>query len=279
MGRIDTHVHVASDDEVTYPRQPRPGIGRDWWRQRGYDSGSVLATIQTAGVAQFVAVQAVGVYGYRNDYVLTAPVEHPEEISAVVAVDLDGPDGPAEIERLGAQPGVVGVRLFAVGPGGAGWIERGVAPAAFEAAGGAGLTVVLTLFSRSIPPLRAAIDHSPAPVVFDHCAFPERVDGRVAPEDPVLALAELPHVSLKVSTHVLREGGGDPAPMVDQLAERFGPGRLLWGSDYPQSEHSSYEELVFLAERAFRHLSAAEVAAVWGENAAPLFGLEEAAGP
>ena len=211
MGRIDTHVHVASGDTARYPRQPT-GVGRDWWRRSGYDVDSVLATLDGAGVPAFVAVQAVGVYGYDNRYVVSAAEAHPGRVSAVVSVDMEEPGAPDEIERLGHRPAVVGVRLFAVRPGST-WVGGSAAPASFEAAAAVGLTVVLTVFSAQIPALRPVIERSPTPaVVFDHCGFPQFADGVVADGDPVLDLAALPHVSLKVSSHVLRSLWGRSGP-------------------------------------------------------------------
>ena len=93
----------------------------------------------------------------------------------------------------------------------------------------------------------------------------------------MLDLADSPHVSLKVSPHVLRSSGDDPARLVDQLVERFGAGRLLWGSDYPQSEHDSYGQLVELGEGSFRHLAPASRRRS-GERTRPLFGLEAVGG-
>lgn len=272
VGRIDTHVHVASGDTRRYPRQPT-GVGSDWWQRPGYEADDVLETLAGAGVSRFVAVQAVGVYGYDNRYVISAAQAHPDRVSAVVSVDMDADGAPAEIERLGGSSGVVGVRLFAVRPGSS-WVAGSAALAAFEAAAAAGLTVVLTVFSSQLPALRPVIDRSPTPpVVLDHCGFPQFADGLVADDDPVLGLAGSAHVSLKISSHVLRQSGEDPARLVDQLARVFGAGRLMWGSDYPQSEHESYGQLVDLGERSLRHLGPAEQDAVWQLNAAPLFGL------
>jgi len=110
------------------------------------------------------------------------------------------------------------------------------------------------------------------PVALDHCAFPTFSGSAVAAGDPLLDLAGLPNLFLKVSSHLLLEAerGGDPADLVDQLAACFGADRLLWGSDYPQTA-GPYADLVDLAGRAGRRLAGPERAGFMGGNAAALF--------
>ena len=278
MGPIDTHVHLASPDQDRYPRQPT-GVGSPWWRQDGHSTPEVLAAAAEAGVSGLVAVQAVGVYGYDNRYVADAASEYPDRVRVVVAVDVDGPstaaDVAASVAREAGRAGVVGVRLFAVQPG-SGWVGTDRGRAAVEAVAGLGLTLVLTVFSAQLDPLRPLLEAHPSlPVAFDHCAFPDIAGATIAGGQPVLDLADLPQVSLKVSSHLFGSlgGDGDPARLVDQLVGCFGPERLLWGSDYPQTANGGYRELVDLAHRAVRHLDPASRSAVLSDNASRLFDL------
>lgn len=274
MAAIDTHVHLASPDGDRYPRQPMD-VGSPWWHRDGYSADEVLATVTGAGVAGLLAVQAVGVYGYDNAYVVDAAARHPDRVRAVVAVDMDRPDPAADVRREGGRPGVVGVRLFAVAPGSS-WVGTHRGRAAVEAVADLGLTLVLTVFQAQLAVLRPLLEARPSlGVAIDHCAFPDLADGVIAADQPVLTLADLPQVALKVSSHLFGSlgGDGDPAPLIDQLVRRFGPDRLLWGSDFPQTAHSSYAELVAQGRRAVRHLDPADQAAVLGDNAASRFDL------
>ena len=78
------------------------------------------------------------------------------------------------------------------------------------------------------------------------------------------ALAECPNLYLKFSSMNIWEaykGRSTPRAFLDALVTRFGPGRLIWGSDYPHSSGSSanpYKELVDLAREALAFLSAAD---------------------
>lgn len=273
-GPVDAHVHVASDDEARFPRHPT-GLASDWWKRGGYEVDAVLSTLAGAGVTQMVAVQAAGAYGDDNRYVIDVAMDHPESVRSVVVVDPDEPGAAGVVTNLAARPGVAGVRYMAVQPT-ATWVGTERAEGAFESAGRAGLTVVLTVFSTQIPALRPVMDRFPeVPIVFDHCAFPSLEGSVIGRDDPLLGLVDLPQVAVKVTSHNLaplaRAGGA--RPLVEQLAEAFGTERILWGSDYPQTAHDTYAGLVDLATTAFAGLTPAEQAAVLGDNTRRLFGF------
>jgi L-fuconolactonase len=273
-GPIDAHVHVASDDETRYPRHPTP-IGSDWWRRGGYEVDDVLDTLAGAGVAQMVAVQAAGAYGDDNRYVLDVAKSHPDSLRAVAVVDPDDPGAAELITELAACRGVSGVRCMAVLPS-ATWVGTEKAHNAFAAAADAGLTVVLTVFSEQLLALRPVLERfSDVPVVLDHCAFADISGATVARDSPFPALAGLPQVTVKVTSHNLNPLGGAGAArrFVEQLVGWFGTHRILWGSDYPQTTHHSYAGLVDLAADAFADLAPAERAAVLGGNTRRLFGF------
>jgi predicted TIM-barrel fold metal-dependent hydrolase len=114
---------------------------------------------------------------------------------------------------------------------------------------------VATLWDRDLPALRPLVEaHPDVAVAVDHCGFVDFSAGPpFAGADTLFDLADLPAVHLKVSSHVL-EPLDDPADLVDELARRFGPDRLCWGSDFPQTQHHPYPALVALGERACRRL-------------------------
>lgn len=269
---VDTHVHVAGPEDPRFPRSPT-GVGRTWWQADGYAAEEVAATARQAGVDRVLAVQAVGVYGYDNAYILDAAGSHPE-LSVVVALDPADPGTPAQVAAAAKHPGVVGVRLFGVYPG-ADWAGGPAATRAFDATAAAGLPAVLTVWADDLVRLRPLIEAAPTPVVVEHLGFPTLEAGRLPADHPVLGLADAAQVTLKVTSHnlVVAAEAGDPAVLVGQLAEAFGPERLLWGSDYPQTEHESYRQLVDLAHRAGRLLGPEGLAAFLGGNATRVFAL------
>jgi predicted TIM-barrel fold metal-dependent hydrolase len=271
---VDSHVHVATADD-RYPLAPT-GIGTDWWRGPGCDVGAVAGRMAASGVDRAVLVQAVGPYGFDNGYVVAAAGAHPDRFAAVVAVDLDAADHLARIEDLASVPVVTGLRLFGMTDARR-WLDRGIAPGVLAAVADLGLTAVLTVTAddlRGRQGLRGAIERAACPVVLDHCGFPTFRAGRIAPGEPVLALAELDHVRLKVTTNTFLAAGGDPAALVDQLAGSFGPGRLVWGSDHPQTP-GGLPAAVALGRRAVRDLAPDAAARILGANAGHLFGLAD----
>ena len=271
-GAIDAHVHVASDDEARYPRHPT-GLASGWWRRGRYEVDDVLGTVTDAGVAQMVIVQAAGAYGDDNRYVVDMATQYPESVRAVGIVDPGAPRAAAAITELGASGGLGGVRCMAVRPG-ATWVGTTRADEAFESAAEAGLTMVLTVFPAHLPTLRPVMERFPnVRVVLDHCAFPTMAGAIMEADSPLRALVDLPQVSVKVTSHnlvPLAETGG-ARPFVEQLVGWFGPHRMLWGSDYPQTAHASYGGLVDLAIEAFAELAPSDVTAVFGGNTRRLF--------
>jgi predicted TIM-barrel fold metal-dependent hydrolase len=265
---VDTHVHLASPDRSRYPVAPT-GIGSPWWRHEPPFAESFAVEMGRAGVERAVIVQPVGAYGFDNSYVVDAAAALPGRLMAVVAVDLDAPEVESDIGRLAGIPAVTGVRFFAM-TAARRWVDAGTCGPMLEVATECGLTVVLTVVQADLPVLHAALAASPAPLVLDHCAFPQYVDGRVAAGQPVLRLAELPHVGLKVTTQCFEAAQGDGRALLEQLTERFGSQRLVWGSDFPQT-HSRYGEAVSSGRRACGGLDPDSQAAYMGANASRLF--------
>ncbi len=259
---VDTHVHVASDDRDRYPRRPT-GLGRQWWSEPGRDAEGLVSVMDDHGVGLALATQAIGAYGYDNSYLLHAAAGHPDRVAAIPAVDVDdrATDDDvlaASIAGLATSPGVVGVRLFGVAPGSSWPHDEARARVAFQAARRAGLVTVLTVWPDQLRALTNLIrESSDAPVVLEHCGFPDLSGDRVPADAPLLALRDDENLRLKVTSHLLREAAvdGDAANLVAQLAATFGAERLLWGSDYPQTD-GDYDALLRDAEGAARGLEA-----------------------
>jgi L-fuconolactonase len=286
---VDTHVHVV--DAMRQPLRPT-GVGSRWWDAPDRDAGAFRAVMADQGVAAAVLVQPVGAYGYDNGYLLEAVADGGPALRAVVAVHLD--DGrrsaselAAEVGTLAAYPGVCGLRLFAVAPGSA-WAGAEAVASPGSAAGArlrgvlgaardAGLVVVLTVFSHQLAALAGVLAGFPELVVaLDHCAFPDLAGARLAPGSALLAVRDHEQVVLKVSSHLLEEAAadGDPAELVVELADVFGPERLLWGSDYPQTG-DDYGALLTLARHAARRLPPAGRRDFFGGTAARIFGFQD----
>jgi L-fuconolactonase len=274
VGIIDTHVHVVSDDTARYRRQINASATHPWWAGVACDTAALRRAMDAHGVTAALAVQAVGVYGYDNTYLLDAVASGPRPVAAVAAVDVDAAGAAEEITRLSTVAGVVGVRLFAVSPGSS-WVRTGKGDEALDAAARSGLPVVLTVFEHQLPPLAPSIARYPSlPITLDHCAFPTLDGGRIHRDSPLLEMAGAPNVTVKVSSHLLLEVTPPDAPsaLIDDLLSRFGPDRVMWGSDWPQTPLPDYGSHLELAQRAMVHLEQEVRLAVMGRNAAVWLG-------
>jgi L-fuconolactonase len=63
-------------------------------------------------------------------------------------------------------------------------------------------------------------------------------------------------------------------PYLDTVVEAFGPGRIVFGSDWPVCLVAArYEQVVSIVEDYFARFSAEERAALFGGNAVEFYGL------
>ena len=265
---VDTHVHVVGD-EARYPLHPA-GVGSNWFREMPVDVRRYSTLMDEAGVDRAVLVQAMGAYGFDNDYVLDAAATDPSRFKSVVIVDVAGdPDAAAaKLRTLATGRGADGVRLFALGDD---WIGAPEAEVIWRTAADLGLFVVATLLSPQLPSLDRALARFPnMRVALDHCGFPDTRGGPSYPgAESLFALADHANLHLKVSCHILGTID-EPAEFVDRLAAVFGAGRLMWGSDFPQTHDRPYADLVDLGRRSCAGLTTRDQDAFLGGTAARL---------
>jgi len=261
---VDSHVHVVSDDLARHPL--RPGVATNPWYLEHPCSGPQLRGLMAeAGVDRAVLVQGVGAYEYDNGYVLEAAAAAPGIFTPVVCADRRADDPVRDLRTL-LGAGARGYRWFCVHDD-----HRVEEPRVLWAAlAAAEVPVVPTFMPDGLESFaRVATTYPGLRFAVDHVAF---VDFGPGIPDALGALAPLRNVYLKVSTHALHTvaAHGDPADAVAALAAAFG-GRLLWGSDWSQTHHAPYPEIVEEGRRAAAKLSDADRAAYLGANALTLW--------
>ena len=109
------------------------------------------------------------------------------------------------------------------------------------------LIAALLRVTDRVPGLRVIVDHLP------QLTPPPEGAQRQAYESDLRALAQRPHVFVKLSEVLRRVDGKVPADLsfyrsrLDQLWELFGPDRVLYGSDWPNSDQwAQYPEVLNL---------------------------------
>jgi predicted TIM-barrel fold metal-dependent hydrolase len=141
-----------------------------------------------------------------------------------------------------------------------------------------GVVVSLLCDPGHLPRVRdLAIRYPAVDIVIDHLGHPDPAGGLGAPAfRDLAALADCPRVQLKLSgqAYYAREAYpyADCRPLVRALVDRFGPRRIVWGSDFPHVLlKCGYARALKLPPRAYDFLSEADLSLIMGENARRLY--------
>lgn len=127
---------------------------------------------------------------------------------------------------------------------------------------------------------RFAGQHDNHWLVLDHLGKPDISRGAVEWGKQIAPLAALPHVVCKLSGLVTEnpaERGNHELlrPFIEEALTRFGPSRLMFGSDWPVCLLAAeYDETCQLIHQEIQRLSPTEQDAIWGTTAARIYGLE-----
>lgn len=263
--RIDTHVHVISDDVDTYPLSSE-GEDDAWYRVAPCSVERLLELMADAEVDAAVLVQGVSAYGTDNRYTADCARRFPDQFASVGCVDLAGDDPGEAVRDLVAEEEMGGIRWWGLG-------DVGLAEphAVWGTAFSLGVPMVVTILPDRLAELAETVSTiPPIPIALDHCGFADFSRG-VPPE--LRALAATPTMHLKVSTIVLDQMGehGDVREAVAELTAVFGSSRLMWGSDWSQTHDRPYPELAAYVRDAASNLSADDRDALLGGTAATLW--------
>lgn len=126
---------------------------------------------------------------------------------------------------------------------------------------------------------RFAAQHDRHWLVLDHLGKPDIARGAQTWGEQVAELAAMPHVVCKLSGLVTEVAHGEwhsaqLRPFIDEALARFGPQRLMFGSDWPVCLLTAeYHDVTQLIEDAIAELSADQKAAIWGNTAVQIYSL------
>jgi L-fuconolactonase len=190
----------------------------------------VREVMAAAGVARAVLVQHLG--EFDNTYIGLAVDEDPEHFAGVLLVDGRTGEAIRELQRLKATGLFRGVRLSTE--------ALAATPELFSAAGNLGLVIVLYA-PQGIRPhlswLNKQMESAPfTRLVVTHLGNPTVEDQK--PTDSardVFELARFANVFLQLSgMKMFCPFPHEPLyPLVAEAMEKFGPARIIWGSNYP----------------------------------------------
>ncbi|MFJ2029089.1 amidohydrolase family protein [Streptosporangium sp. NPDC087985] len=275
---IDAHHHVwdLSVRDQEWIAGPRMAPLR-----RSFGVGDLPA--DAAGITATVLVQTVTV-PEETPELLTLAEEH-DLIAAVVGwTDLTAPSVADDLAALSAMPGgryLRGLRHQVQGEADPRWLCRDDVRRGLAAVGRAGLVYELLTLPHQLPAAIETVAALPGVgFVLDHCSKPPIVSGDREPWATLLReLAACPNVTCKLSGLVTEADWdgwtvADLRPYADAVLEAFGPGRVMFGSDWPVCLLAApYETVLESARTLTAHLSESERDGVFGGVAARVYGI------
>lgn len=278
---IDAHHHLWDPARADYPWMTETMAPID--RRFGLDHLEPL--LSAAGVDGTVLVQA------RHDLAesreLLAVAGSTRFILGVVAwLDLTAPDVSETIASLRGGPGgdrLVGIRHHVHDEPDPEWLSRNEVRRGLEAVSAADLAYDLLVRPREFPAALSVVRDLPdLRFVIDHLGKPSIREGTMEPwASGLRPFGGLPNVWCKLSGLVTEADWTtwrvpDLAPYVDLALMTFGPGRLLFGSDWPVCLlAASYADVVHAAHESCADLSPRERAAIFGGTASHVYRLRD----
>jgi L-fuconolactonase len=280
MRTIDAHHHLW--DLGVRDQGWLDGVGLAPLR-RDFTLADLAPEAAASGVDATVVVQTVTVEEETPE--LLALAEADDLVAGVVGwTDLTSPrvaDALAGLRELPGGAHLVGIRHQVQGESDPRWLLRPDVARGMRALAGAGLVHDLVVLPHQLPAAaEAAAAHPDLVFVLDHLGKPPVADG---PPEPwagwIRRLAGLPNTVCKLSGLVTEARWDDWTvedlrPFADTALEAFGPGRTMFGSDWPVCLlAASYDRVVSTARELTAFLTASERDAVFGGTAARVYGI------
>lgn len=227
---VDAHVHVWKQD-LRFPNpsatfmSPTSDVPLELLRRY----------LDDHGVARAVLVQPM-YPGEDNSLIADAARAEPDRYAAVCVVDPRLPEAADRLEFWVKERGCRGLRLRPAFAAETGAFE---ADPVWERARRLGIVVSILARMEHVPAIARRAERFPeVRMIVDHLAHPDPSAGTGAPAfRALLELAERPNVFVKPTG--FHNFSKRPYPHEDcddlfkAVLDRFGPGRLIWGSDFP----------------------------------------------
>jgi L-fuconolactonase len=264
---IDSHTHIWESPEPAPAPLPYHSATRE----------TLTAEMATAGAARAVLIQP-SIYGRDHTYLQHAVADDPDRFAAVVLLDPNDPDIATELDRLRAELPVRGIRLRVKDAATVEAIDSGQLDSLFARLSRDGLVQTFLTYPRALDAIaRLGQRHPALRIVVDHFGSPDQ--GRLADPDYLQSLERLartPNVLVKLSGFYALSSEPYPhrdfAPLTARAVDLFGPGRLMWGSDFPFVAYANpYSASIDQLRELLPMLSTAESESIFFHNAAGLF--------
>ena len=266
---IDSHVHVWKRDE-RYPwakETTKPP-------EKDATPEMLLDLMRANDVERTVLIHVI-YYRWDNSYAADVLKQYPEFFVGVARVNPASPAAPDDLSRLVEAQKFQGVRLSPADDATGDWIRGPLMPPLWKRCRELNVPMTILAGTTRMPDIAALAEKFPdLTVVIDHMAD--------CPADQpqelrkLLALSRYPRVFVKISHTWSVSKRAYPYPdaqsQVKRLYDRFGPQRLMWGTDWPMAESKCpyakalavvRDEMSFLSEEDKRWLLGQTAERVW----------------
>lgn len=274
---VDAHLHVWRRSRGDYGWLT-PASGVLW---RDYEAEDARAELASAGVAYAILVQAAPTVA-ESALLLDLAKAHDWVLGVVGWVDLTGAAVGEELARLREAGPLVGVRAMLQDIDDPDWMLRADVASGLEAVAAAGVVFDALVRPVHLQALATLADRHPdLQIIVNHAGKPP-IGNR--PNEgwcrDIARLAEQQTIACKFSGLVSEAGPGWTEamlePIVETLLEKFGPSRILWGSDWPVcTPTTTYRGWLDTAEALLAtRVDADDRARIVGGNATTLYRLK-----
>ena len=216
--------------------------------------------------------------GEDNSYVADCAREDPHRFAAVCVVDPRREDAAGQLSYWVSERGCTGLRLRPKVPEEEACFGTPSTFELWEQVVHLNVNVSLLCGADHLPRVDEIATQFPkATIVIDHLAHPDLSRGVQTPEfEQLLHLARHPRVYAKTSGFGYYSSQAFPYqdcyPAVQLLLDRFGPERLVWGSDFPHILlECGYRRAMTVMDHVLPGVSSKVRDQIMGENARALY--------
>lgn len=272
---VDAHLHVWR----ALP-EGAPGVTTIVSPSEDVPIDRALDVLGRHGVTRAVLVQPM-FRGEDNSYVAVCAAADPERIAAVCVIDPRVAGAEDRLEEWVVLRGCRGLRLRPRFPEESASFGAPPTFALWERARKLKVVVSVLANPEHLATLGALAERFPeVPIVIDHLAHPTVSEGVAgAGFQSLLELERYANVFIKVSGYYHFSDQPDPYSgcweLLRAIHDRYGPERLIWGSDFPHVERTTgYGRSLDLIRHDLPFLSDADKVLILGGNASRLYWRE-----
>ena len=237
---IDTHAHLFSEDEASYPPRKNPsrppaGTGT---------LARLTEEVERHEIRAVTLVQVSGFYGFDNRFVRAASLANPHWTAGIFTLDPLDRQAPGKLRRYARDGSMRGLRSV---PAPGGRLDHPGVRALWKAASEEGLPVNVLAGYEVEGQLHRMLGAFPSlPVVLDHSLRLQAGTKARQTLEALERLSEHRHLYAKLSFIANGEAGcedGWPCASMHDAVTRvvglFGPERCAWGSHFPTERYAT----------------------------------------